>query len=501
MTKVSALQRRSGWRGEAKPLDPASITLATTNANVTINGQDYVLFTQPYPFAGRPASIDGKAQQWVVAGLVSASRFRYDVTGISINVVLVAMAIALLAICCWPYLRIAFIHPTQALTIGDVVLIVICTIVGAAVLTVAVLDGIAYLRIVAAADAQLWRFGDGINEDFGNDIERATIVLDRFGKMSPVVKPGSYGIQSSFRTNPIVATYPYVETLSWIDRDGMQQVKFAQEPSALVPVNERRYFKEALAGITWTVKGRPYILEWVRSTATGDVRAVLAKRSSHPKYPVIALGTELIDVTHAVAPPGWSWPSSMRMETSSITRHAAHRLRELFLGSRSEPGPALGGAVATPESVDAPYWGEDQSMYVRPLVGSPWTLVTFRAKRLTRVLNVEGVLLTLMLLLLGATPYLSSTWPCSCSRLTIARHGVPDSERWGDYLRLCLSSSRCLVLVLLPEQLRAPAVVGVLRRVDPADRRDRRRLFVLHRRDTPKRFAIAGPSGSPRSRF
>jgi hypothetical protein len=492
VTKVSALQRRSGWRGEAKPLDPASLTTATANANVTVNGQDYVLFTQPYPFAGRPAGIDGKAQQWIVAGLVSASRFRYDVTGVSINVVLIAMAIVLLAICCWPYLRIAFIHPTQPLTIGDVVLIVICTIAGAAVLTVAVLDGIAYLRIVAAADAQLWRFGDGINEDFGNNIERATIVLDRFDKLS-IPKHGPYGIQSSFKTNPIVATYPYVETVAWIDENGMQQVKFAQERSALVPVGERRYFKDAMAGRTWTVKGRRYILEWVRSTATGDVLAVLAKRSSHPLYPVIVLGTELIDVTHAVAPPGVEL--AILDENGDVVYHSdTQRIGYENFFVETDQSRALRSAVLSrrAESVDAPYWGEDQSMYVRPLVGSPWTLVTFRAKRLTRVLNVEGVLLTLMLLLLGATPYLLLYVAVLLLRPRYRAPRLwPDSERWGDYLRLCL----ILVALALFFQLNNYAlqpwsafygglILPIIGIVDT--------YLVLHRRDAPKRFAIAG---------
>ena len=74
-----------------------------------------------------------KSNEWVVCGLVSASRFRYDVFAVSTSVVLIAIAIVLLALCCWPYLRIALIHPSQPLTITDVVLIIICTIVGAAV--------------------------------------------------------------------------------------------------------------------------------------------------------------------------------------------------------------------------------------------------------------------------------------------------------------------------------------------------------------------------------
>jgi hypothetical protein len=496
VTKVSALQRRSGWRGETKPLDPSSLTAATANANVTINGQNYVLFTEPYRFASGPASIHGTAQQWIVGGLVSASRFRYEVTGVSITVVLIAMAIVLLAICCWPYLRIAFIHPTQALSISDVVLIVICTIVGAAVLTVAVLDGIAYHRIITAADAQLWRFGDGINEDFGNNIERATIVLDRFDALlSGKVKPGSYPIPPSFKTNPTVAIYPYVKTLAWIDSSGMQQVKFAQEPSARVrvPVHERRYFKEALAGHPWTVNGRSYVLEWVRSMATGEVGAVLAKKSSNPAYPVIALGTELIDVTHAVAPPGVE--IAILDEDGDVVYHSdAQRIGYENFFVEADQSRELRSAVLSrrAESVNAPYWGEDQSMYVRPLAGSPWTLVTFRAKRLTRVLNVEGVLLTLLLLLLGATPYLL----VYVAVLALApRYRAPrlwpDSSRWGDYLRLCIILLALASFFYLNNWALQPwsafygalllPIIGI---VDV--------YLVLHRRNAPKRFAVAG---------
>jgi hypothetical protein len=492
VTKIDALERRSGWRGATKPLDPASLITATSHGGVTINGQDYVFFTEPYTFASGPESIDRKAQRWIVGGLVASSRFRNDVTGVSINVVLSTLAVMLLALCCWPYLRIAFIHPSQALTITDVVLIVVCTITGAAVLTLGVLDAIAYKRIVADANAQLQRFGDGINDDFGNDIERATRVLDGF-VLSPNVKPDSYGIPASWATNPLVAKYPYIETLAWIDKDGMQQVKFAKEPSALVPVKDRRYFLEAMAGHTWTVKGRPYVLEWVRSTATGDVRAVLAKKYDHPLYPVIALGTELIDVTHAVAPPGVEL--AILDEEGDVVYHSdTQRIGYENFFAEADQNRALRSAVLArrAESFDAPYWGEDQSMYVRPIVGSPWTLVAFRAKRLTRVLNVEAVLLTLMLLLLGATPYLL----LYASVLLLApRYRAPrlwpDPNRWGDYLRLCVILVTLMLFFYLNNWALQPwsafygalflPIIGYL---DV--------YLVLHRRDAPRRFAIGG---------
>ncbi|HEV7488920.1 MAG TPA: hypothetical protein VGQ65_24885 [Thermoanaerobaculia bacterium] len=105
--------------------------------------------------------------------MVSASRFRYDVFAVSTSIVLIAIAIGLLALCCWPYLRIALIHPSQPLAITDVVLIIFCTIVGSVVITLALLDAFAYRGITQTADEQLQKFGDAVNRDFARDVSRA----------------------------------------------------------------------------------------------------------------------------------------------------------------------------------------------------------------------------------------------------------------------------------------------------------------------------------------
>jgi hypothetical protein len=133
--------------------------MATGSTTVSLGGSDYVLFAQPYTYSRKSASVGGlKSNEWVVCGLVSASRFRYEVCAVSTSVVLIAIAIVLLALCCWPYLRIALIHPSQPLTITDVVLIIICTIVGAAVITLALLDAFACRGMTQTADDQLREF-------------------------------------------------------------------------------------------------------------------------------------------------------------------------------------------------------------------------------------------------------------------------------------------------------------------------------------------------------
>src|SRR5258706_16305378 len=91
----------------------------------------------------------------------------------------------------------------------------------------------------------------------------------------------------------------------------MEQKKFTQTtPAPLRPVQDRRYFTDARDNATWTAGDQPYggdqpyVLEWVHSRSTGETHAVVAKHTGDPELPVVALSTELIDITHSIHPPG-----------------------------------------------------------------------------------------------------------------------------------------------------------------------------------------------------
>jgi hypothetical protein len=481
LTTLDAIERKTGWRGKPEALDLKALLRGTGHGYVTIDGEDYVLFTQPYAFARGPAVSAGLPGQWIVCGLVTASRFRYGVMAVSMNLVLLAIAIVLLAICCWPYLRIALIDPRQALTITDVVLIVICTVVGASVLTLMLLDVFAYRRIAAAADEQLKRFSEGVNDDFARNVGRGMEVLARLETTTAQYLPpfkAPLPSLAQIAADPVIGIYPYIDTLIWVDKDGTQQLKFSREASAPVRVAQRRYFKDALADRTWTVeevreappaRWKPkhdYVLEWVRSMSTGTVLAVLAKKTTKPEFPVIALGTELIDVSHAIAPPGVEM--AIIDENGAVVYHTdAQRIGYENFFAEADQNRELRSAVVARRAgyVSATYWGEDQSLYVRPLNGSPWTLVTFRAKRVTRVLNIEGVLLTLMLLLLSGTPYIAGYAAVLIVAPSYRAPRLwPDPGRWDDYLRLCILLVACMALFRLNNYLLSPwsSFYGVL---------------------------------------
>jgi hypothetical protein len=518
VTNLKALQKRKGgWFSDSDAINPASLTAATGYMTVSLGGVDYVLFTQPYTYSRELASVAGnKHNDWIVCGLVSASRFRDDVFAVSTSIALIAIAVILLALCCWPYLRIALIHPSQALGITDVVLIVVCTIVGAAVITLALLDVFAYRGITQTADEQLEKFGDAVNNGFADNVGRAMDVLTDAETLTrpdaeQAVKDGKrvQTLPKSLMGKPVAGSYPYIDSIAWINDEGKQEVRFGRIASPTNDVNTRQYFQLAKQDRTSTLPGakpRPYVLEWVQSKATGEVRAVLAKKTEEakkwdetyhasekdePQFSVISLATELIDVSDAVRPPGAEL--AIIDEDGNVIYHSdTQRIGFENFFTETDRNRDLRSAVVARRAghVDATYWGDDQSMYVVPLNGSAWTLVTFRAKRLTRVLNVEATLLTLSGLLLSSSPYFLVYLAVLLIKPRYRAPRLwPDQARQGDYFRLTFLLLALLLLFCLNNYALAPwaslpgiVIIPLLSIVTT--------YLVLHRTGTPRRFAF-----------
>lgn len=453
LARLQALSKRKGWH-DYEPLKPATLLDSNGQTDVLLGDEKYVLFSQPYIFANAASTLDKKPHRWIVCGLVSASRFRFDVSAVSTTVVLIVVAIVVLALCCWPFLRIALIDARQPLTITDVVLVVMCTIIGAAVITLAVLNAFAYRNMSRIADEQLEEYSATLCRDFADNIARA---VDMLAGVERMTRSRAVAIEASHKSETVditpelldddaIRSYPYIHAVMWIDGGGNQIARFDRIGAPLQAVGDRQYFQLAKMEREWSVGNKDYVLEWVRTRSTGEVWAVMAKKAQAP-FAVVAVGTELIDITHAVPPPGVQL--AVIDESGEVLYHSdVQRIGYENFFTEADHNLNLRSAVVARRAgpVDAKYWGEDQSMYVRPLAGSGWTLVTFRPKRLTRVLNVEGCLLAVVMLLMNALP-----WFVVYMLVLLIFPGYraprlwPDVARTRDYARL----SVILVALLL----------------------------------------------------
>jgi hypothetical protein len=464
LTNVDSMQEYSGVLGrERVRISPKSLISSSLHANVEISGDPYVLFTHPYAFqhpAGAETNtVRSDKDAWVVGGIVARDRFQADVRAISASKVALAIALCVLVICAWPFIRISLLTEHQPLTITDVALVAICSIVGVMLLTIMLLDWLAYQRMSMQTDAQLSNFAYRLEYDYTRDVIAASKALDGITRWSRqrgwtgsdewnLVRRAS-GTEADVRKlydDPNVARYPYFSAFSWIDRSGMQRYKASTGARlALVNVADRDYFKQARDRLTWDAQPRrdggeqhPYALEWVRALTTGDTQAVLAKNTGNPELPVVALTTQLVDVVEAVPPPGVSF--AIIDEQGNVVYHPDEQRigREDFF-AETDFDRELRGAVLsrTDAFVTCSYWGEDQRLFAHPLANTQWTLVAFRGKRLVRAINIEALLLTLLALMANALPYvliavlLMVIWPWYR-----APYLWPDTTRIAEYGRL-----------------------------------------------------------------
>lgn len=447
--------------GETKLLDTTLLTQASRHLNVEINGDRHVLFTQPHLLRQAKTGLDektAKGESLIVGGIISARRFRSDATAISAAKVALAVAFALLAICAWPFLRIALIPERHGLTVTDVIFVGFCAFAGAIVLTLTILDALVYRQLSATADAQLQHFAYKLEYDFTRNVVAASKVLDAVEDWSighVWSKPTESGLrdpQMGLFSEKYEATadYPYFSSFAWIDTQGRQRFKGsldAEQP--LLDVRDRKYFTDARDGQVWdirpTAEGNPqflYVLQWVRSRLSGEWESVLARPSRDPdlrkSLPVIALSGQLIDVTATVPPPGVQF--AIIDEQGAVLYHSDERRigRENFF-VETDHHRELRAAVLgrTDAAVHAAYWGEDQSLFVHPLRNTEWTLVAFRGKRLVRAANIEALLMTVIALLINVLPYVIVFGAVLAIRPTYRAPSLwPNENRDADYARL-----------------------------------------------------------------
>ena len=196
------------------------------------------------------AGADGGAvtASLVVVGLVNASKFAAKTREISPVFVIACIAVILLSLAGWPFLKIRLLGERQRAKRLDVIAVVACGVFGMALLTIVFLDLYAYHQLTRARDEQLAGFVQELSQAVhgelrdayrqlacltdaaprprGNEQVIAADIIDDLRKSREHGK-GPDCLASSLRA------YPFFQTFSLIDRAGMQRVKWS--PLSWVP--------------------------------------------------------------------------------------------------------------------------------------------------------------------------------------------------------------------------------------------------------------------------
>ena len=134
----------------------------------------------------------------------------------------------------------------------------------------------------------------------------------------------------------------------------------------------------------------PVCLQSFLDRTTGESVAALAIPGPSSSFPVAALVTRLTSVGHPVLAPGFGF--AIVEASGRVLFHSESRrdLSENFLKA-SDEDPLLESMLSERRGghLSVHYWGRPSRVYVHPLTGLPWSLVTFRNTYGLRVRNFE----------------------------------------------------------------------------------------------------------------
>jgi hypothetical protein len=398
---------------------------------VELNGLGYRLFVEPVHLPWQRAqSVDGEPV-WLVCGLVPRKDLLYKSLSVSSALLSGLLGLVILAALSWPFLKLVLISKTQRVSVFDVILLGLCSVLGVSIVTLFVLDAVYFFKLKNTAEAQLKTLTEKMEHNARQEIASAYPVLKGLEKelLPKASQSPPKGITEADLLKvkiPSLADYPLAQTFSLIGKDGQQIYKRTvnQNPAPLFSVSERSYFKRPLARDTWSLRalGEPlppavngpkerFYIEPIFSWTTGAPLAVLAKPVTDPVPPaptpraaVASLVIPMVSLVNPVLPPGVKFAVIDDDADGKVLFHSEpeRMLNEEFL-IETDQDRSLRSAIFArhAETVRTTrYWGEDYIARVAPIQGLPWTIVTLQDLQILRAVNIDWISTTLLMILL-----------------------------------------------------------------------------------------------------
>ena len=155
-------------RSGAQPRPFSDLVRTTAVEDVSVAGVAYKLFIQPCCI---PTLAGGKAL--VLAGLVESDALRSQSWAISTTLVKLAVMAMLIALIGWPFLKLALIGDRQKVRVSDLFQLGASSVAGLAIVTIVMLDGVAYWQLNRDTDAQLKRLAHSLDKNATDEIADA----------------------------------------------------------------------------------------------------------------------------------------------------------------------------------------------------------------------------------------------------------------------------------------------------------------------------------------
>jgi len=436
MAQLNNLEDASGAASgkDRKVIDAAMLSQASRLEEVRIAGARYRLYSQPLEIGFRPVHpmdhSDDRAVSWVLCGLVRADRFRSESQLIPYSYILTMLAVILLAVASFPFLKLYLSLPGERLRARDVAIIAVFMCFIAATITFIFADVYFWTRAFGPeAEADMAKLARALNANFQREQQAAFVTLnalDRNLAMAQTALNGNKGsstkrtgnvqllfgknddseceprdacrvnILAKQPTSSIVDSYPYLFFAFWSDKDGKQRVKWTTRKHAtpFIPLDEASapFYSAVRLALVYSgesptipscgigpqyspTTGQNIITFWgvvPLSKAKCGVNLASGEEQFTPagtqERSWAAIVTQPISLYNAVLPGGFQFAVVQKDGTVVFHSDPTRNLRENFL-AETDLDPNLQSRVEMHSEgpVAANYMGLPNRMYVLPM--------------------------------------------------------------------------------------------------------------------------------------
>lgn len=428
-----------------KSLEFKELSKAVRMADVSVAGVDYTLFVAPCCVSDR-----AQGDRIVLAGLVRSDKLQAGSWAIPTTLVKISVLALLLALVGWPFLKLLLMGDRQRMGVSDFFQLGASSVAGLAILTVVLLDVSAYRRLNRDIDAQLSELAHALDYNATAEVAEAYAqlecveakaseldwsTLDR--RVGSVLRNAKFSCTDNVHgdvAHPLPEkrerltsespelpwTYPFFDTIAFIDATGMQYLKLATSGnvSNTISVAEREYFKTITSGGGFNKEHfcKPEdapdgqqraacALGSVWSLTTGEPEAVLAKnassalRDTRPDLPVTAISFPMRSLIGPVLPPGFAFavidPKGEVLFHSNPQRNGNENF---FVETDNNRRLRAQVAAHSADGLSINYWGAQYRAFVKPMALPGMYVVAMAQTERAWAINREWLIVTLTLL-------------------------------------------------------------------------------------------------------
>lgn len=388
---------------------------------VRVAGKRYRLFVEPFslpiqaPGDEKKAAAAGHKETWLLCGLIPEKEQVYKSMAVSSALLMLLLGGLLLAVLSWPFLKLRLLGDRQRVRLLDVGLVGVCSLAGASIATLTLLDMFAFHRFNGQAEAQVEKLAGEMEERLFAEIFKAYEHLEALESMAkgtkekPLDLEAPENIERASEPFDRKAAYPFWDNFTLIDKSGMQKVKWSTSSvvSTLIPVRERPYFQRVRDQDLWHLeRGGKEIALYVQSIVSstrGNKLVALAKPSALEGFAASMLTISMPSLIDPVLPPGFGFVViDIEEGSGKVLFHSdsERNLTESFFAETDQDRRLRSAVFAKrSETMDLRYWGRDYIARVEPVDGLPWAIVALREKELLRAVNLEWIVTTISFIL------------------------------------------------------------------------------------------------------